>query len=40
MEITETVKIRAGMRVRNSVYDGRLKKNPCKVCGNPKSEGH
>lgn len=33
-------KFRARDAVNNALRDGRLKKLPCQVCGNPKSEAH
>ena len=33
-------KYRAVLAVSNAIRDGRLKRMPCEVCGNPKSQGH
>lgn len=32
--------VRASVAVNNAVRDGRLTKQPCEVCGDPKVEGH
>lgn len=33
-------KYKARVAVGNAVRDGRLQRNPCEVCGDPKSEAH
>lgn len=34
------VRYKAAYLLTNAIRDGRVKRAPCEVCGNPKSEGH
>lgn len=33
-------RVRARQIIRNNIYRGKLSRQPCEVCGNPKSEAH
>jgi hypothetical protein len=33
-------KVSAGNVLRMAIYDGRVKRLPCEICGNPKTHGH
>jgi hypothetical protein len=33
-------KYKAGLIYHKALYSGKIKRQPCEICGNPKSEGH
>jgi len=39
-KLTDPIKIKANMEFRKALKTGKIKREPCEFCGNPKSEGH